>query len=71
MAKIRYKVDAKGVLQASADLLVNGRLVKIAVQGATVPEGDKDDIGLWAQLTFDLFSEKESILNGASKEETG
>lgn len=70
MAKIRYKVDAKGVLQASADMQLNGRLVKISVQGATVPDGDKNDVGVWAQVTMDLFSAKDSIRNGTSEQET-
>jgi len=67
MAKIHYKVDGKGVLQASADVALRGRLVKVAVQAATTPEEEKGDMGVWAQVTFDLFSAKETLQTAASK----
>jgi len=67
MAHIKYKVDGRGVVSASADTYVNGRLMRIGVQSATTQEEGKDDMGVWAQLTLELFNKKESVRNGASE----
>lgn len=67
MAHIKYKVDGRGVVSATADTVVNGRLMRIGVQGATTQEDGKDDIGVWAQVTMELFNKKESVQNGASE----
>lgn len=67
MAKIKYSMDAKGVLRAQADTFVNGRLVRIGVTGASVQGDTEKDAHAWGQLTFDLFSERDSIQNGASE----
>lgn len=67
MAKIKYSVDTKGVLQAHADTVVKGRVVRVGVRGATVDGEGKTDRGAWAQITFDLFTERDAIQNGTGE----
>ena len=67
MAKIKYKIDSRGVLNATADVIVNGRLLRMSAQAATTNEGEKSDAGLWGQVTMDLFSKAETAKNGASE----
>lgn len=70
MAHIKYKVDGKGVVSATADTYVKGRLVRIQARAATT-EGDGDsDHGAWGQVTMDLFTKKEIAQNGASERGT-
>lgn len=64
MAQIKYKVDTRGVLSASADVAVGNRLLRITSQAATTNEGEKDDFGLWGQVTLDLFNKAETARNG-------
>lgn len=71
MAKIKYKVDGKGVLTVQADVQVGQSLQRIFVQGAAVDNQKDPNHKAWAQLTWDLFGEKERVQNGASKPKGG
>lgn len=71
MAKIKYSVDAKGVLRASADVHAFGRMHRVTASGASLDRKGGEPYAAWAQITLDLFEQKEMVQNGASKPERG
>lgn len=71
MAKIRYKVDAKGVLSATADVNVMGRSHRVTAKAAATDHDKEADFMGWAHVTLELFDKKRNLQIGASKQETG
>lgn len=70
MGKIKVKQASDGSWQASAIVVSKGAMRRVGAKmttGENIDEGSKNQ---WRQLVLDLFSQRDLLQDGASKEET-